>query len=570
MSEVLLVASFSAPLAVLFFHMVSRRGEPWLVVLAPVPALLCAIAVPDGAVLDVPWLFLGSWLGMDATGRIFLGTSSLLWLLAALYGVRYLAEDDRRRRYCRFFLLAMIGNLGVAVAADALVYLLFFAIMSFSVYGLVVHANTVESLRAGRVYMVLVVAGEVLLFGALATLGPEVPDLRFHNLTNGIGFHPARDWIMAMLVAGFGIKLGMVPLHVWLPLAHPAAPTPASAVLSGAMIKTGLLGWLRLLPLGLGGFSTWGWGLLLAGLGGAYYAVIVGLGQREAKTVLAYSSVSQMGLMTAAVGAGLLAPEAWPLLNTAVCLYVVHHALAKAGLFLGVGVIKDLTDPRQHRIAVGVLIVLAGALAGAPLTSGATAKVALKSALSAAGPLGSVPLDLLLTASAMGTAALMFRFWRIVRQPAGGAHATGSALTWAPVGLLALLVLSFPWWTASFGPPWPWSVSGPVWSGIWPLAAGIVFGGGLEQLAARRGRSLVKIPPGDILEVGRILGREIRRREPVHRGAWAMLPRFRSEGDAAHRLEVLLGAAEEWLREWSVAGSAMIGVVLLLWWLIGY
>jgi len=124
-----------------------------------------------------------------------------------------------------------------------------------------------------------------------------------------------------LLLLGFGIKVGMPLLHMWLPLAHPVAPVPASAVLSGVMLKAGLLGWLRFLPLGTAALPETGTLLLTAGLLAMFLGVAAGLCQREPKVLLAYSSISQMGFMTLAVGAGLLAPQLWPVLLPAVGLY---------------------------------------------------------------------------------------------------------------------------------------------------------------------------------------------------------------------------------------------------------
>ena len=112
-------------------------------------------------------------------------------------------------------------------------------------------------------------------------------------------------------------------MHVWLPLAYKAAPTPASAVLSGAMINAGLLGWLRFMPLGLEALPQWSVVVLAAGFGAAFYGVLVGLFQEEPKTVLAYSSISQMGLMTVGVGIGLAAPESWPLCSSVVLVFAL-------------------------------------------------------------------------------------------------------------------------------------------------------------------------------------------------------------------------------------------------------
>jgi formate hydrogenlyase subunit 3/multisubunit Na+/H+ antiporter MnhD subunit len=209
----------------------------------------------------------------------------------------------------------------------------------------------------------------LLLAGLLwASGGGEV--LLLTALPAEIASNPAANWIIALLVTGFGIKAGLPLLHMWLPLAHPAAPPAASAVLSGAMIKAGLVGWLRVLPLGFDTAGLWGWALLVGGVAASFGAALVGVTQRNPKAVLAYSSVSQMGLITSLLGCGLLQPGLWPALQVVIVLFAVHHGLAKGALFLGAGIAHHRRDLPPWLLWAG--LVLPGlALAGAPLTSGA-------------------------------------------------------------------------------------------------------------------------------------------------------------------------------------------------------
>ena len=139
-----------------------------------------------------------------------------------------------------------------------------------------------------------------------------------------------RNASLVLLILGFGLKIGLVPGHVWMPLAYKAAPIPAAAVLSGAAVKAGVIGFIRFLPLGV---ATPGWGeaLTAAGMLSAFYGVLVGITQQNPKTVLAYSSVSQMGLLAAALGMGLAAGDNGATLT--VSFAAVHHVLAKGGYF---------------------------------------------------------------------------------------------------------------------------------------------------------------------------------------------------------------------------------------------
>eukprot|EP01035_Chromulina_nebulosa_P057631 gene57631-78962_t len=125
----------------------------------------------------------------------------------------------------------MAGNLGLVLAQDAASFYVFFALMSFASYGLVVHSRTPEALHAGRVYLALVVLGELALFAAIALAWQAAGSLNFADIGPALAVSPWRDAVIGLTLVGFGIKVGALPLHVWLPLAHPVAPTPASAVL---------------------------------------------------------------------------------------------------------------------------------------------------------------------------------------------------------------------------------------------------------------------------------------------------------------------------------------------------
>jgi formate hydrogenlyase subunit 3/multisubunit Na+/H+ antiporter MnhD subunit len=493
MSEALLLAAWLVPLllAVLLglpaVRATALSAAPW----AALPALAAALLAAD-SVWELSAVLTGVRLGLDATGRGFLLFSSLLWLVAGVYARAYLAQDPCRLRFWVFFLATQAGNLGLVLALDAVSFYLAFALMTFAAYGLVVHEGSPEALRAGRVYLVMAVLGEaVLLAGVLLLVG-----------ASGSAWLPAAaatPLAATLLAMGFGVKAGVMLLHMWLPLAHPVAPTPASAVLSGAIIKAGLLGWLRFLPLGETALPELGLLLLALGVSSAFYGVAVGLAQRDPKTILAYSSVSQMGFLTLGVGAGLLDPVAWPALAGAVVLYAFHHGLAKATLFLGVGVAQAVPEGARRWVLVG-LALPALALCGAPLTSGAWAKHALKGALAALpGPWPAL-LAALLPAAAVGTALLMARFLVVLAQAPHHAapHARGLVATWiASLAAVALAAwLAFPE-SAKTGmalqPEQPGSAAWPVLVGIVIAAAGLRWAGGIGRRAG------AILPPGDVL-----------------------------------------------------------------------
>lgn len=420
----------------------ARRAATVLAPWAAAPALVCALW-PTAWVLEAPQWLLGLRFGLDDTGRTFLLFTSLLWLAAGWAARAYHADDARRHRLWAFWLASLAGNVWLVVALDAAGFYTGFALMTFAGYGLVVHTRTDEARHAGRVYVVLAVLGEAALLAGLllrvSALGNAT--LPLPPLASGYD-----AWAVALLFVGFGVKAGAAGLHVWLPLAHPVAPTPASAVLSGAMIKAGVLGWLRFLPLGGEPWPAFGASVVALGLIGAFGAVAVGLAQRAPKTLLAYSSVSQMGFIAIGVGAAFLAPAAAPVLATAIALYALHHALAKGALFLGVAAVP--AQGRERGFAFALLALPALALAGFPLTSGALAKAALKDALAALPAPWPQALGALLPAAAAGTTLLMARFLLALAVQTPAAK-NGMAAPWL---VTVALSLGVPWLVAPAAP----------------------------------------------------------------------------------------------------------------------
>lgn len=454
--------------------------------------------------VEVPALLLGARFGLDATGRVFLFFSGVLWLLGGVYASGYLRDDARRARFFGFYLTAMVGNLGLIVAMDAGTFYLMLAVMTFASYGLVVHSGSVEALRAGRVYIGMAVVGEALLFSALVLLAQGSTSLSFAELSYLSVPEQTRAAIVPLALAGLGVKAGLVGLHMWLPLAHPAAPTPASAVLSGAMIKAGLLGWLRILPISEVGLPEWGGAVIALGLVAALGAAAVGVAQREAKAVLAYSSISQMGLITVAVGVALGSTGGAAAGVGAATLYALHHGLAKGALFLSVGVATgSARGPSRQLLRMIALLLPAASLAGAPLTSGAVAKAALKGAASVAPGAWAGALAVLLPLSAIGTTLLMARFLFLMQARSKPAPPPSPAVAGSWIALVVLSAV-VPWlWPADLvGPAVAAALKlGAVWTNVWPIAVGAGVAVAAARVAARRGPSAAPpgVPPGDVL-----------------------------------------------------------------------
>jgi hydrogenase-4 component B len=540
-NSAMLVLVWAAPLIGALFA--AWRGAGWLTLLAPLPALAAAALVPVGSAVSLPWLLLGVELGLDEIGRLFLLFSALLWLAASLYaagGPR--VGEGGAGRFRLFFLLAMAGNLGLIVARDMVSFYLGFTLMGLAAYGLVVQPGSQRSRRAARRYLVWTIAGELVLFVALVLLAAQHGgNLAFSALASA----PPGGWAVLLIVIGFGIKLALPGLHFWLPPAYAVTPAPAVAVLGGAMIKAGLLGWIRFLPPGDAALAGWGQALIAIGVTGIFFGALLGLMQPRARLVLGYSSISKMGVLTTGMGAALAWPAGAPVLIGALALYAAHHALVKGALFLGLG-LAERGGVRPW--LMGGLGVLALALAGAPLTSGALAK----STLTAGLPAGAHHLVTVLAASAFLSTLLMARFLMLVwkgRAATPAPYPPGAVTAW--LLLLALIVAA----------PLALAADGQLVANAVPVALGALL-----ALLVRQASERLPAPDAARPQRRAIIGRILRRLvdtglSRVQQGGVEVYERLqqRLQGlslapSRAHQAEV----------PWAVAGSVWMAVGALL------
>lgn len=455
--------------------------------LVALPALACAILAP-GDRLDAPWLLLGTTLELDPTGRALLGAFAVVWILAAVAAAD--VAGDHPRVWWAAWLTAAAGSLGLPLAADAVTFYLCFGLLTFAAYPLVVHRRDAAAMRAGRVYVAYAVVGEAALLGGLVLAASAAGTSDAAAMAAALAVGPGHEAVVALLIVGLGVKAGLLGLHPWLPVAHPVAPAPASAVLSAALVKAGLLGLLRFLPIGDAALRDAGAVLVVLGLTGALVGVGFGLARRDVKTALAYSTVSQMGVMLSVVGVGLAEPAIAAAAVAAVTAYAVAHALAKATLFLGAGL-----EGGSPRLAVAGMVVAALALAGAPLTAGYAAKGGVQTVF-ADGPAGwASGLDAALQLSAAATAALATHIVLALR----AAERSGPPRTagWAAWAAAVAVVATAPWVAfPAFGLPVPSVPSAAsALASAWPLLAGAAAGAALH--AARRPRR--EVPAGDVL-----------------------------------------------------------------------
>ncbi len=532
------------------------RHVPW-VALGALPALAAAALLPLGTELALPWLFLGTFMGLDETSRMYLAFTSLVWLAAGAYaafGER--GSSANRGRFDALFLSAMAGNLWLIVGQDLFSFYVGFAMMGIASYGLVIHDGTVPALRAGKVYLVMALLGEVALFAGLVLLTSDTGTTR----PSPVDLTDLSPLTIGLLLAGLGVKAGMVPLHLWLPLAHPAAPVAASAVLSGTMIKVALLGWIRFLPVGAVALTDWGEALTLIGLATMALAVPVGLVQRDPKTILAYSSIAKMGLLMLVLGLALAQPDLAPLGVAGVVVYAAQHGLAKGGLFLGVGMRKHAAARGSitQALILAALVFLALALAGAPLTSGAAAKYALKPAVEGAR---WAWISTAVAIASVATTLLMARFiWVISRtEPHDEPAWVWPVAAWS---VLIALVALFPF---AVGEPESWLSNADT------VGVGVGIAAVVALFAAQRPHVLAPliglVPPGDLLAlIGPLLaalqqmGRHLLDDLGLlwrHLDATATALFMRLFGSAG-------GDSERGLRQWPVAGALWVGIAAAL------
>jgi hydrogenase-4 component B len=547
LGPVLLVLVLALPLAMaLAAPFLDRplRLLPW----AAVPGLLAALTVGPGTGVDVPVIVLGLSLAVDQTGAIFLGVGSLLWLLAGHYARSYMADSARQKEFSAFWLVTLAGTLGTFVAADIVTFYMSFSLMSLASYALVVHDRTAVAWRAGRIYIVLAVFGETALLAAVIVAATAADTLAIADVRAGVAASPWRDWAVAGFVAGFGMKAGLVPLHVWLPLAHPQAPTPASAVLSGVIVKAGIIGLIRFVS--PDGGAGWSETLVLLGLVTTFYGALVGLAQGDAKALLAYSTLSQMGVLVTVIGTALGAPDAAPA-QAAISLYAAHHGLAKGALFLGIGVVAA-SGRAALRWIMPVVALMALAIAGLPLTGGALAKIAIKD------PLGDGMAGTLVTVSAVTTALLMLRFvWlQATAERRDESPPLGLVLPWAAT-VAAALVLPWVLFPDLSGHPAVYALSlENLWSGLWPILLALA----VAALAFALKVPAVTLPQGDIVVIAEAAARAVRSAWGTIAGAMRNLPRPHFSSAVPGRF---IGVVEQRSEQWSVVGPVLLLIVLI-------
>jgi hydrogenase-4 component B len=309
----------------------------------------------------------GLALRLDGLSAFFLILIGLGAIPAAIYGAGYSKKYEDGRASLRLlgamFNLFLLSMSLVTLADNVLTFLLMWELMSLSSYFLVItEANENGTLRAGGWYLAMTHAGLAMLLAGFVLLMGSGSGSFDALRANATTLSPAvRNAVFLLAFLGFGSKAGIVPLHVWLPMAHPAAPSHVSALMSGVMIKMGIYGLLRVaLDLLAGGPVWWGGLVLGAGAVSALLGVLYALMEHDLKRLLAYHSVENIGIILIGIGAGMIF-QSYGLIPLAAfgiiggLYHTINHAAFKGLLFLGAGSVLHATHTRNMEEMGGLI-----------------------------------------------------------------------------------------------------------------------------------------------------------------------------------------------------------------------
>ncbi len=308
-------------------------------------SMLCALAVIAEGQAELHLLRLGGslevYFHVDALGRVFAAVITVVWLMAGIFSCEYMKHEKEEKRYFGFYVLVYGVLMALCFSGNLVTYYMFYEMMTLTTLPLIMHNKSREAIMAGLKYLFYSLCGAYLALFGIYFLNRYAGTLDFTAGGSGLeaaGGHSALMLaVVFLMILGFGVKAGMFPMHAWLPTAHPVAPAPASAVLSGLVVKMGVLGIIRVIFYVVGPEVIRGTWVQTAWLTLTLITVFMGsmLAYREKvmKKRLAYSTVSQISYIL--FGLALLNPEAM----TGSLLHVVFHACIKSCLFLSAGAI---------------------------------------------------------------------------------------------------------------------------------------------------------------------------------------------------------------------------------------
>jgi multicomponent K+:H+ antiporter subunit A len=342
------------------------------------------VVAGDTVLVSFPWapaIGLDFALRLDGLSLLFAGLITGIGLLVILYAHYYLSDEDRSGRFFAYLLFFMGSMLGVVTADNLLLLLVFWELTSLSSFLLIgFWRGAAEARQGARLALFVTGAGGLALLAGVLLIGDIVGSFSLGDVLaagDRVRADPRYPLLLALVLLGAFTKSAQFPFHFWLPHAM-AAPTPVSAYLhSATMVKAGIFLLMRLWPV-LAGTEEWFWAVSGVGLVTMLFGAYVALFQHDLKGLLAYSTISQLGLITLLLGLGT------PLAEIAALFHVMNHAVFKASLFMSAGIIDHETGTRDMRrlsglarympVTAALAIVAAAAMAGVPLLNGFISK----------------------------------------------------------------------------------------------------------------------------------------------------------------------------------------------------
>ncbi len=389
---------FFPALAALATVFLAKRGEKalglWSVIAtgATLLAMIIAAISGFGGVYTLPILHLT--VALDGFRCLYGIVVAFMWFVAAMLSPQYFRHHHNLGRYYFFFLLCLSSTMGVFLSAHLYTTFMFFEMMSIGSYVWVAQEETESAMDAGKTYLTIAVLGGLVTLMGLFLLDNVTGTLLVSELREACMATTERGklWAAALCIFfGFAAKAGLFPLHIWLPKAHPVAPAPASALLSGVLTKAGIFGILTITAQILVGEATWGYILLVLGTITMVLGAVIAVFSTNLKYILACSSLSQIGFITVGISMICLLGEENALAANGSVLYMMNHSLVKLVLFLFAGVVYfnthalDLNDIRGFGRGKPLLhvIFLCGAfsLAGIPGFCGYISKTLVHEAI---------------------------------------------------------------------------------------------------------------------------------------------------------------------------------------------
>ena len=317
--------------------------------------------------------------------------TAFMWLGTTMFSVEYFKSYRNRNRYYLFMLITLGATLGVLFSIDLITTFIMFEVMSFASYVMVIHDEKEKSIKAAGTYIAVSLIGGMVMLIGIMLISHHLGTTHFHDI-NEIMQNYSGDmsiiYIAAILMmVGFGSKAGMFPIHIWLPNAHPSAPAPASALLSGILTKTGIFG-AAVISTNLFLYNAlWGIGILIFGLITMFIGAFFALFSIDIKRTLAYSSVSQVGFILVGLAMSGILGEHNALAIRGALLHMVNHSLIKLVLFMVAGVVYmnlhelDLNSVRgfgkKKPLLMFIFLMGALSLVGVPFWSGFISKTLL-------------------------------------------------------------------------------------------------------------------------------------------------------------------------------------------------